>query len=230
MTIYGYKRVSTDEQVKGTSLQTQKTMIEGVAKSNLLDENAIVWLEEKGISGGKKFFERPAVEDIEFEKGDIIIVAALDRFNRDVVDCLTTVKQFKKQGISLIINGHGDVTDDGNIYSTFMMQIMAVFAEWERVKIKERQKRGIKEKRERGGYLGGMNPWGCDKIGKGQMAVLQQKPERRRAIEAMVRLYQDEGKGSRKVADYISKKYMKVSHQTVINLMGELGIEKTEPV
>ena len=60
MTIYGYKRVSTDEQVKGTSLQTQKTMIEGVAKSNLLDENAIVWLEEKGISGGKKFFERPA--------------------------------------------------------------------------------------------------------------------------------------------------------------------------
>ena len=229
MTIYGYKRVSTDEQVKGTSLQTQKTMIEGVAKSNLLDENAIVWLEEKGISGGKKFFERPAVEDIEFEKGDIIIVAALDRFNRDVVDCLTTVKEFKKLGISLIINGHGDVTDDTNIYSTFMMQIMAVFAEWERVKIKERQKRGIKEKRERGGYLGGMNPWGCDKIGKGQMAVLQQKPERRRAIEAMVRL-NSEGKGSRPIADYISKKYMKVSHQTVIHLLDELGCEKGQPV
>jgi DNA invertase Pin-like site-specific DNA recombinase len=229
MTIYGYKRVSTDEQVKGTSLQTQKTMIEGVAKSNLLDENAIVWLEEKGISGGKKFFERPAVEDIEFEKGDIIIVAALDRFNRDVVDCLTTVKEFKKLGISLIINGHGDVTDDTNIYSTFMMQIMAVFAEWERVKIKERQTRGIKEKRERGGYLGGMNPWGCDKIGKGQMAVLQQKPERRRAIEAMVRL-NSEGKGSRPIADYISKKYMKVSHQTVIHLLDELGCEKGQPV
>ena len=229
MTIYGYKRVSTDEQVKGTSLQTQKTMIEGVAKSNLLDENAIVWLEEKGISGGKKFFERPAVEDIEFKKGDIIIVAALDRFNRDVVDCLTTVKEFKKQGIILIINGHGDVTDDGNIYSTFMMQIMAVFAEWERVKIKERQKRGIKEKRERGGYLGGMNPWGCDKIGKGQMAVLQQKPERRKAIEAMVRL-NSEGKGSRPIADYISKKYMKVSHQTVIHLLDELGCEKGQPV
>ena len=229
MTIYGYKRVSTDEQVKGTSLQTQKTMIEGVAKSNLLDENAIVWLEEKGISGGKKFFERPAVEDIEFEKGDIIIVAALDRFNRDVVDCLTTVKEFKKLGISLIINGHGDVTDDTNIYSTFMMQIMAVFAEWERVKIKERQTRGIKEKRERGGYLGGMNPWGCDKIGKGQMAVLQQKPERRKAIEAMVRL-NSEGKGSRPIADYISKKYMKVSHQTVIHLLDELGCEKGQPV
>lgn len=225
MTIYGYKRVSTDEQVKGTSLRTQKTMIEGVAKSNLLDEDAIVWLEEKGISGGKKFFERPAVEDIEFKRGDIIIVAALDRFNRDVVDCLTTVKEFKKQGISLIINGHGDVTDDANIYSTFMMQIMAVFAEFEKVKIKERQKRGIKEKRDRGGYLGGMNPWGCDKIGKGPKAVLQQRPERRKAIESIVRL-DEEGLSSRKIAAYVSNKFIKVSHQTVINLLDELNCEK----
>ena len=229
MTIYGYKRVSTDEQVKGTSLQTQKTMIEGVAKSNLLDENAIVWLEEKGISGGKKFFERPAVEDIEFEKGDIIIVAALDRFNRDVVDCLTTVKEFKKQGISLIINGHGDVTDDTNIFSTFMMQIMAVFAEFEKVKIKERQTRGIKEKRERGGFLGGKTPWGCYKIGTGQKSVLQEKPERRKAIEAMIRL-RSEGKGSRPIAEYVSNKFLKVTHQTVIHLLDELGCEKGQPV
>ena len=229
MTIYGYKRVSTDEQVKGTSLQTQKTMIEGVAKSNLLDENEIVWLEEKGISGGKKFFERPAVEDIEFKKGDIIIVAALDRFNRDVVDCLTTVKEFKKQGISLIINGHGDVTDDANIYSTFMMQIMAVFAEFEKTKIKERQKRGIAEKRERGGYLGGKIPWGCEKIGSGHKSALQEKPERRRAIEAMVRL-NAEGKGSRPIAAYVSNKFLKVTHQTVIHLLDELGIEKGQPV
>jgi DNA invertase Pin-like site-specific DNA recombinase len=229
MTIYGYKRVSTDEQVKGTSLQTQKTMIEGVAKSNLLDENAIVWLEEKGISGGKKFFERPAIEDIEFEKGDIIIVAALDRFNRDVVDCLTTVKEFKKQGISLIINGHGDVTDDTNIFSTFMMQIMAVFAEFEKVKIKERQKRGIAEKRDRGGFLGGKTPWGCYKIGTGQKSVLQEKPERRKAIEAMIRL-RSEGKGSRPIAEYVSNKFLKVTHQTVIHLLDELGCEKGQPV
>tara|TARA_R110000751_G_scaffold67509_1_gene137799 strand:- start:457 stop:1146 length:690 start_codon:yes stop_codon:yes gene_type:complete len=229
MTIYGYKRVSTDEQVKGTSLQTQKTIIEGVAKSNLLDESEIVWLEEKGISGGKKFFERPAVEDIEFKKGDIIIVAALDRFNRDVVDCLTTVKQFKKQGISLIINGHGDVTDSANIYSTFMMQIMAVFAEFEKTKIKERQKRGIAEKRQRGGYLGGKVPWGCEKIGLGHKSALQEKPERRRAIEAMVRL-NAEGKGSRPIAEYVSNKFLKVTHQTVIHLLDELGIEKGQPV
>jgi len=229
MTIYGYKRVSTDEQVKGTSLQTQQTIIEGVAKSNLLDENAIVWLEEKGVSGGKKFFERPAVEDIEFKEGDTIIVAALDRFNRDVVDCLTTVKEFKKLGISLIINGHGDVTDDANIYSTFMMQIMAVFAEFEKTKIKERQTRGIKEKRDRGGYLGGKIPWGCEKIGLGHKSVLQEKPERRRAIEAMVRLNAD-GKGSRPIAEYVSKKFLKVTHQTVIHLLDELGIEKGQPV
>ena len=110
------------------------------------------------------------------------------------------------------------------------MQIMAVFAEFEKTKIHERQARGIKEKRERGGYLGGMNPWGCNTIGKGQKAVLQEKPERRRAIEAMIRLYGVEGKGSRPVAEYVSNKFLKVSHQKVIDLMNELGIEKGQPV
>ena len=97
MTIYGYKRVSTDEQVKGTSLQTQQTIIEGVAKSNLLDENAIVWLEDAGVSGAKDgecFYTRPAIKDIKFESGDIIIVSDTDRFNRDAIDSLVTVKDF----------------------------------------------------------------------------------------------------------------------------------------
>jgi DNA invertase Pin-like site-specific DNA recombinase len=110
-----------------------------------------------------------------------------------------------------------------------MMQIMAVFAEFEKVKIKERQTRGIKEKRERGGFLGGKTPWGCYKIGTGQKSVLQEKPERRRAIEAMIRL-RSEGKGSRPIAEYVSNKFLKVTHQTVIHLLDELGCEKGQPV
>ena len=233
MTIYGYKRVSTDEQVKGTSLQTQKTIIEGVAKSNLLDENAIVWLEDAGVSGAKDgecFYTRPAIKDIKFQSGDIIIVSDTDRFNRDAIDSLVTVKDFIERGISLYINGFGNVCDPANIHSNFMMKQMAVFAEYEKMKIKERQRRGIKEKRERGGYLGGKIPWGCEKIGTGKKSVLQEKPERRRAIEAMIRLYGVEGKGSRPTAEYVSKKFLKVTHQTVIHLLDELGIEKGQPV
>jgi DNA invertase Pin-like site-specific DNA recombinase len=108
-----------------------------------------------------------------------------------------------------------------------MMQIMAVFAEFEKVKIKERQTRGIKEKRERGGFLGGKTPWGCYKIGTGQKSVLQEKPERRRAIEAMIRL-RSEGKGSRPIAEYVSNKFLKVTHQTVIHLLDELDSKKTQ--
>ena len=110
-----------------------------------------------------------------------------------------------------------------------MMKQMAVFAEYEKMKIKERQRRGIKEKRERGGYLGGKIPWGCEKIGLGKKSVLQEKPERRRAIEAMVRLNAD-GKGSRPIAEYVSNKFLKVTHQTVIHLLDELGCKKGQPV
>ena len=61
MTIYGYIRVSTEDQIDNTSLETQKSMIEGVAKANQLPDNKIVWLEDGGISGVKPFMERPAV-------------------------------------------------------------------------------------------------------------------------------------------------------------------------
>ena len=53
MTIYGYIRVSTEDQIDNTSLETQKSMIEGVAKANQLPDNKIVWLEDGGISGVK---------------------------------------------------------------------------------------------------------------------------------------------------------------------------------
>ena len=46
MTIYGYIRVSTEDQIDNTSLETQKSMIEGVAKANQLPDNKIVWLED----------------------------------------------------------------------------------------------------------------------------------------------------------------------------------------
>ena len=71
--------------------------------------------------------------------------------------------------------------------------------------------------------------WGCETIGLGHKSALQEKPERRRAIEAIVRL-NAEGKGSRPIAEYVSNKFLKVTHQTVIHLLDELGIEKGQPV
>ena len=59
--IYGYTRVSTEEQPTNTSLDSQRSMIEGTAKANQLPDDDITWLEDAGISGAKDFMARPAV-------------------------------------------------------------------------------------------------------------------------------------------------------------------------
>ena len=63
--IYGYTRVSTDEQAGGTSLQTQQRQITGVAMAADLTSD-IVWLSDAGISGATDFFSRPAVATLDF--------------------------------------------------------------------------------------------------------------------------------------------------------------------
>ena len=219
MTIYGYIRVSTEDQIDNTSLETQKSMIEGVAKANQLPDNKIVWLEDGGISGVKPFMERPAVAPKVFRNGDVIIVSALDRFSRDMRDCLNAVHELKERRVKLIINGHGDVTDDSNLYSRLMFEILGAFAGHERRTIRMRMANGKKAKSKKGGYIGGKVPWAMKVIGEGKEAYLE--PAFPRRDEAVWRMKSMVKKGGprmslRAVADRISKEYAyKINHNTV---------------
>ena len=219
MTIYGYIRVSTEDQIDNTSLETQKSMIEGVAKANQLPDNKIVWLEDGGISGVKPFMERPAVAPKVFRNGDVIIVSALDRFSRDMRDCLNAVHELKERKVKLIINGHGDVTDDSNLYSRLMFEILGAFAGHERRTIRMRMANGKKAKSKKGGYIGGKVPWAMKVEGEGQDAKLVPLfPRRDEAVWRMKSMVKKGGPGSslRAVADRISKEYSyKINHNTV---------------
>tara|TARA_R100001443_G_scaffold45322_1_gene58331 strand:+ start:367 stop:1056 length:690 start_codon:yes stop_codon:yes gene_type:complete len=222
MTIYGYIRVSTEDQIDNTSLETQKSMIEGVAKANQLPDNKIVWLEDGGISGVKPFMERPAVAPKVFRNGDVIIVSALDRFSRDMRDCLNAVHELKERRVKLIINGHGDVTDDSNLYSRLMFEILGAFAGHERRTIRMRMANGKKAKSKKGGYIGGKVPWGMEVVGEGQDANLVPLFSRREeAIWRMKNIRNRENKYGRKtsyraVAEEITKIYnWPINHNTV---------------
>jgi DNA invertase Pin-like site-specific DNA recombinase len=57
MAVYGYIRVSTDEQVTGTSLDEQRRQITGLAMASGLELDNI--LSDPGISGSMSLFERP---------------------------------------------------------------------------------------------------------------------------------------------------------------------------
>ena len=48
--------------------------------------------------------ERPAVAPRVFRNGDVIIVSAIDRFSRDLHDCLNVVHELKERRVKLIIS------------------------------------------------------------------------------------------------------------------------------
>jgi DNA invertase Pin-like site-specific DNA recombinase len=153
------------------------------------------------------------------QPGDVIVVAKLDRFSRNSMDTLNTVHAFKERGIRLIINGHGDVTDEKNIYGQLMLEIMAAFATHERRVIKDRQRVGQAAKRQAGGHVGGLPPFGFRVIGAGKAATLEPVAEQQAAIETIKAL-----KGSmslRMIASEVMKLHgVAITHAGVAKVLG----------
>jgi DNA invertase Pin-like site-specific DNA recombinase len=183
MSVYAYLRVSTDEQASGTSLDTQRREVEG----NALTHNLVIdqFIEDAGVSGHLGFIGRLAANGVTLKRGDVVIVAKLDRFSRNSMDTLNVVHEFKRDGIRLIINGHGDVTDEKNIYGQLMLEIMAAFATHERRVIKDRQRTGQAAKKSQGGHVGGKPPFGYAVDGSGKSARLIPVPEQQEALETI---------------------------------------------
>jgi len=181
MTVYGYTRVSTDEQVIGTSLETQRPEIAGVAMSNHMEVDE--WIVDAGVSGTLPFFERLGAHGIVIGKGDVIICAKLDRFNRNPADCLSVVQSLKKIGVKLFINGHGDVTDPANPLAEFMFQMLACFAGYYAADLRHKNITGKRAKKQRGGYNGGTVPHGYRVQGSGRASTLVPLAEEQNMIE-----------------------------------------------
>lgn len=172
MSTYGYIRVSTAEQVKGTSLDEQKRKIAGVA---LMRGDVVTRIfEEPGISGSISLEARPAGSELAavLRSGDVLIVAKLDRAFRNAADALTRADAWKKMGVSLIVADMGvePVTENG--VSKMFFGILALMAEFERERVLERTADGRKAKRAQGGHTGGSAPFGFTVEGSGKEAKL----------------------------------------------------------
>jgi DNA invertase Pin-like site-specific DNA recombinase len=221
MTTYGYIRVSTAEQVAGTSLDEQRRQIVGNAMANDLEVDR--WVDDGGVSGADPFFDRLGLHGVVLSRGDVIVVAKLDRFSRDARDALNTIHELKQLGVRLIINGHGDVTDDSNLTARLMLEVMAVFAGHERRTIKARQKDGQAAKRAKGGHIGGSAPFGYRVVGAGRAARLEPVEELQPAIKDILEL-RASGHSLRAIARHIEVGYgVKVSHEAVRRVVAEEG-------
>jgi|SRR5699024_314183 len=138
MTVYGYARVSSQDQ----NLDRQREALADVDK--LITEKV----------SGKNTTDRPMLTmliDQLAEDGDVIRVKSTDRLARNTSDLLEIVKKLADKGVGLeFVDNPG--MNVGTAQGEFMLTIFAAFAQFERELIKERQAEGIAAAKNRGVY------------------------------------------------------------------------------
>ena len=153
-----YARVSTDDQADhGYSLPSQIDACVSFAEKF---GYSVVAEFRDDLSGATPIQERPAgnhlTKMIKQRTVDAVIVHQVDRLSRDIVDLLTTVRNWLQAGIDIY------TLDVGKIESE--LDIVLVIKGWqgsdERKKIRERSMRGKRAKARAGHVVGGRAPYG----------------------------------------------------------------------
>jgi DNA invertase Pin-like site-specific DNA recombinase len=191
MRVLGYARVSTTEQVNGTSLQEQRKKIKAVAELISANKGEVVELlmfVDEGVSGAKPLDKRPEGAKLleALEPGDTVVVSKLDRAFRSASDALDKADWFSDSGVDLILADMGTdpVTKSG--VGRMFFTILAALAEFERERIKERVLEGRAAKKNAGGYIGGRPPFGFKVNGRGKDAELIPDPQEQEALEVLL--------------------------------------------
>lgn len=138
--MYGYARVSTQEQDLGLQLDALHSA--GVQPAHLIQDKA---------SGAK---ERPALDKLiaKLGNGDSLVVWKIDRLGRDMIALATLARELDTRGIRLVILTLG--LDTATPAGRMVLGIMASLAEFERAQLLERVNAGIAAAKRRGVHTG----------------------------------------------------------------------------
>jgi DNA invertase Pin-like site-specific DNA recombinase len=183
--LYIYTRVSTAEQIAGTSLEDQESKCRAIATLRGCQPNDIAVFSDPGISGTIPFFKRPAGRQLFdlTDKGDVIVASKLDRMFRSTRDAVNVVEDLRACDIGIILADIGTTPITDNGVSKVFFAMLAAFADFERGRINERTEEGRKGKRARGGFMGGHSaPYGFRVVGQGRDSRLEPVEEEQHAI------------------------------------------------
>ena len=139
---YGYSRVSSNSQ--SYDLQVEKLIKYGVAEDCIRAEKV----------SGKSLEGRTELNTLMsfLRSGDTLVCTKLDRLGRSVRDIENIVNELEKKNISLVFTDQN--IDTSNPTGKCFLQMMSVFAEFERNMIATRRNEGIEKAKANGVQLG----------------------------------------------------------------------------
>lgn len=130
MSVVGYIRVSTDEQGRsGLGLEAQGDAIRKARPAAEIRSE---------VASGKSLDRRPVLDGIlrGMRRGDVLVVAKLDRLSRSLADFAALVERATSGGWAIVALDVG--VDTSTAAGEMMVNVMATFARYERRLISER--------------------------------------------------------------------------------------------
>lgn len=156
--LYGYARVSTEDQ----NLRSQMDALvrAGVPEDRIYTDKASgVAAKRKGLNECLRSMER----------GDMLVVASLDRLARSLSQLLGIVENLDKRGIGFKALNMG--LDTSTPMGRFGLQMLGAVAEFERELIRERTRAGMASAKARGVAIGRKSISTPAKIEKAKEAI-----------------------------------------------------------
>ena len=185
-----YSRVSTEDQAKNYSLETQEKACGQYAKSEGWPVAEV--FKEDGYSGTT--LERPALDRLRDRMADggryAVVVHDLDRLSRRLVDLEVMDAEFKRYEVDL---RYVLLPTDESPESQLFVQIRGAFSQFEVKKFQERARRG-KLGRAEAGVPSWPAPYGYDYVSEGRwMAHWGVIPEQAGVVREIYRLLLEDG-------------------------------------
>jgi site-specific DNA recombinase len=201
-----YTRISTDEEHQPYSLEAQETRLAAYIASQ--DGWELTRRYTDRMTGST--LERPelqrALADARVERFDLLLVYRVDRLSRSVRGLAQILEELDHSHV--VFRSATEPFDTGTPAGRMMVQMLGVFAEFERATLVDRVIAGMERKAAAGGWLGGPNPYGY----RYNPAVAMLEPDECEAVtvRAIFDLYVTKKLGTRAVANWLNSH----GHQT----------------
>jgi len=195
-----YLRISTDEERQPFSLEAQQ---ERLAAYVAVQPGWVLARSYSDHMSGKRL-DRPALQqalhDARAGRYDLLLVFKVDRLARSTGGLAKVLEELDAAGVAF--QSASEPFDTSTAAGRMMMQMLGVFAEFEREMIVERTRMGLARKAARGEWTGGTAPFGYRY--HPERRILLPVPTEAALVQRMFTLYADRRLGSAAISGLLN--------------------------
>jgi site-specific DNA recombinase len=221
MKIATYTRISTDEDHQPYSLEAQADRLANYVKSQegwkitrrFSDQASGATLERPGL--------QRALKEAEAKRFDLLLVYRVDRLSRSVRGLAQILEQLDHAGV--LFRSATEPFDTASSAGRMMVQMLGVFAEFERATIVERVIAGMERKAARGEWIGGTIPFGYRH--DTERRYLEPDPAEASVVQEIFHRYGERLEGATSLANWLHERGYRTragkpfSTHTVLNIL-----------